>query len=206
MTGCDNRDYERFLRFAIEAADAVPDTGQFAATREMSAWMEYTACREALDWLSREKGWPHPIAAMQPDPPDVVFQFADGETRAFEFARVVHAKTIETIKHRRSKGDQQAYYQNWTPHVFQVQVDHIVRQKEAIFRTHLAHGRCTKPLVLVLGSDGIGSGPHLIEGFQISSDVFSEILLHLGYPGNPDNRGNATDPMAFPSLFDIRSQ
>lgn len=206
MTGCENRDFERFLRFATEAADAVPDTGQFAATRETSAWMEYTVCREALDWLSREKGWSHPIAATQPDPPDVVFQFADGKTSAFEFARVVHAKTIETIKHRLSQGDRQTYYQNWTPRVFQMQLENIVRKKEAIFRTHLAHGRCQKPLVLVLGSDGIGSGAHLIEDFQISSDVFSEILLHLGYPGNPHNRGYATDPVAFPSLFDIRSQ
>lgn len=192
-----------FLRLAAEAAEFLPDSGQFAATRETSALMEYNACREALDWLCREKGWAQPQSASQPDPPDVIFELDGGGSVGFEFARVLHAKTIEAIKHRRSRGDPDKYYQDWTPPIFQSQLNDVLREKERKFARHLANGLCRRPLVLVLGSDGTSSGPHLIAGHLVTSDVFSEILVHFGYPGNPHNAGSATDPVAFPSIFDI---
>lgn len=194
---------QSFLRLAAEAAEFLPDSGQFAATRETSTFMEYHACREALDWLCREKGWPQPASATQPDPPDVIFKLEDGSSAGFEFARVLHAKTIEAIKHRRSQGDSGVYYQNWTPPIFQRQLNDLILEKERKFARHLAKGLCHRPLVLVLGSDGTSSGSDLIDSYTVTSEIFSEILVHFGYPGNPHNTGSTMDPVAFPSIFDI---
>jgi hypothetical protein len=190
------------LQKAVAANANVPDSGQFATIPQTASLMEFDACLEALGFLQRENGWLRAVSATQPDPPDVLFELEDGSVAAFEFTRVCHGDALHQIKQAAKQGDEAI--QNWSPQTFQSQIANDLMRKEAIFDRHLASSTVNRPVVLVMGSDSAMSGLWLCEGFSVTSAVFDEVLIHLGYPGNPENTDSANDPIVHPTIFDAK--
>ena len=176
---------EEMVRLYSEGRRAMPDSGQFAVTRETQKLVEFEAIQQALEWLRKNRGYSELESYVQPDPPDVRATLVDGQVLDFEFASVTHQETMKLIKDREKKLGTQGEYQDWTAPVFQDWVRKLVADKDRKYRPHLKKGLVAKPLILVLGSDSRTTHAGLADGLQVESDVFDEILLHLGYIPDP---------------------
>jgi hypothetical protein len=173
------------IRLDKEARAAMPDSGQFAFTRETRALVERDAIAQALDFLVENKGWPRIKDIEQPDPPDAIVLLDNGLKVSVEFASITHQKTMQVIKHRIKTNAATRLYTDWTPETFQARLTELIATKEAKFAKYLKNGLADKPLLLVLGSDGVMSHSRLLKGFKVSSDVFDLIAVHLGYSPSP---------------------
>jgi hypothetical protein len=173
--------WDEVIRLDGTARTEMPDSGQFASTRETQSFIEKMAIEEVLDWLSKNHGWATITEIQQPDPPDAIISLADGMKIWCEFASVTHQKAIEAIKHRQKNNSEIGLYQDWTPAAFQACVTELVASKDAKFAKHLKSGRVRKPLLLVLGSDSTMSHTGLLDGLDIRSSIFDVIAIHLGY-------------------------
>lgn len=173
--------WDEAARLSKDGNKAMPDSGQFASTRETQSFVERSAILEVLEWLREHRGWAQVVKIEQPDPPDAIGSLSDGKTVWCEFASITHQATMKAIKHHYKNGDQTVLYQNWTPGIFQDRVKDIIVSKEEKFTKHLASGLADKPLLLVLGSDGVMSHSELLDGMKISSKIFDVIAVHLGY-------------------------
>jgi hypothetical protein len=173
--------WDEVVKLSKQSSEAMPDSGQFASNRENQSFVESAAILEVLDWLRERRGWPQVVKIEQPDPPDAIVSLSDGKTIWCEFASITHQATMKALKHHYKAGDQTGLYQNWTLGIFQDRVRDIIASKEAKFTKHLTSGLVDKPLLLVLGSDGVMSNAELLEGMNISSEIFDVITVHLGY-------------------------
>lgn len=185
--------FDGVARVAKECEQSMPDSGQFAASRELQPLVEQNAAIEAFKWLQVHRGLVGYLKISQPDPPDVVFHLSDGTRFSIEFTTVTHEKTMQVIKHNRDQHGIQDGYQNWTPKLFQERIRELLEKKETQFRKHLATETASRPLALLLGFDGKISGDWLIDGFSVTSEIFDEVLVHLGYipNANPTENNNS---------------
>ena len=186
-----NEPWDEVVRLSKEGSEAMPDSGQFASTRETQPLVEREAVLEAHKWLEKNKGFAELKSYTQPDPPDLVATLIDGTTVDYEFAGIIHQKTMQAIKHRRNTLGIAGKYQDWTPVTFQKRICELVSQKEQKFRDHLSNGIASQPLILVLGSDGAMTHPSLIDEFSVSSSIFHVVLVHLGYIPNPNGSSDS---------------
>lgn len=196
--GVTDKDTEELFvevsRIAKECEDSMPDSGQFAASRELESLVEREAAIEAFEWLKFHRHLVGYREICQPDPPDVVFQLNDGTTFSIEVTTVTHEKTMQAIKYNRDQHDIRGEYQNWTPELFQNRILELLKKKETQFKKHLTTKAASRPLALLLGFDGRMSGEWLIDGFTVRTEIFDEVLVHLGYiPNASPERSNRSE-------------
>ncbi len=93
---------------------------------------------------------------------------------------------MEMIKHEAKHG-RTGLYQNWNPAIFQKCLSEIIKKKEDTFGKHVRSKTVVGPIMLVLGTDGVATHEGLVEGSSAKSDVFSYMLVHMGYVPTGDS-------------------
>lgn len=177
-------------RLEKESRLAMPDSGQFASTRETQSFIEKSAIEEVLAYLHKYNGWAPTKHIQQPDPPDAIVTLVGGTKIWCEFASVTHQATMQVIKHRQKNNQERWLYQDWTQSTFQTRLRELIASKEALFARHIENRVVFRPLMLVLGSDSTMSHTGLLVGFDIKSTIFDVIAVHLGYSPAATTAGN----------------